>query len=84
VGEKAVKAKGAVDENVMVKLLSQYSERLIEMLDERFKVSTISSREGSSPPEDSATVSGAENATPEDQTDRMESATITSNGSASK
>jgi WD40 repeat protein len=37
VGEKALKNKEAVEENVMVKILNQYSERLMEMLDERFK-----------------------------------------------
>jgi WD40 repeat protein len=37
VGEKALKNKEAVEESVMVKLLNQYSERLLEMLDERFK-----------------------------------------------
>jgi WD40 repeat protein len=36
VGEKAVKAK-AVDENLMVKLLDQFSERLVGMLDERLE-----------------------------------------------
>jgi WD40 repeat protein len=36
VGERAMKARGAADETVMVKLLSQYSERLLEMLDEKF------------------------------------------------
>ncbi|RDI82251.1 hypothetical protein Vi05172_g7952 [Venturia inaequalis] len=36
VSEKAMKARGAADETVMVKMLSQYSERLLEMLDEKF------------------------------------------------
>jgi WD40 repeat protein len=36
VGEKAMKARGDVNETVMAKLLSQYSERLLEMLDEKF------------------------------------------------
>jgi len=36
VGEKAMKARGVAEETVMVKLLSQYSERLLEMLDEKF------------------------------------------------
>jgi hypothetical protein len=36
VGEKAMKARGVVDETAMVNLLSQYSERLLEMLDEKF------------------------------------------------
>jgi hypothetical protein len=55
VGEKAMKAKGAVDESIMVKLLSQYSERLIEMLDERFKGVVVSpSKENSSPTEENA------------------------------
>lgn len=36
VSEKAMKARGAADETVMVKMLSQYSERLVEMLDEKF------------------------------------------------
>ena len=34
VGEKAIKSK-TVDESVMVKLLDQYSERLVQMLDEK-------------------------------------------------
>lgn len=37
VGEKALKSKGSIEETVMVKLLNQYSDRLIEMLDEKFK-----------------------------------------------
>jgi hypothetical protein len=41
VGEKALKNKEAVEENVMVKLLNQYSERLMEMLDERFKGAVV-------------------------------------------
>lgn len=36
VSEKAMKARGVADETVMVKMLSQYSERLLEMLDEKF------------------------------------------------
>jgi hypothetical protein len=36
VGEKAMKARGVAEETVMIKLLSQYSERLLEMLDEKF------------------------------------------------
>ncbi|KAF2404895.1 WD40 repeat-like protein [Trichodelitschia bisporula] len=39
VGEKAMKSRNAVEENAMVKLLSQYSERLLEMLDEKFSAS---------------------------------------------
>ncbi|KAF2497980.1 WD domain-containing protein, partial [Lophium mytilinum] len=38
VGERAVKAK-TVDETVMVKLLDQYSERLVQMLDEKIAIS---------------------------------------------
>jgi hypothetical protein len=60
VGEKAMKAKGAVDESIMVKLLSQYSERLIEMLDERFKGVVVSpSKENSSPTEENAAAAAA-------------------------
>jgi hypothetical protein len=38
VGERAVKAK-TVDETVMVKLLDQYSERLVQLLDEKISIS---------------------------------------------
>lgn len=38
VGERAVKSKG-MDETVMVKLLDQYSERLVQMLDEKIAAS---------------------------------------------
>lgn len=38
VGEKAIKSK-SLDENAMVKLLDQYSERLVEMLDEKISAS---------------------------------------------
>jgi WD40 repeat protein len=54
VGERAIKAKGKVDEGIMVKLLSQYSERLIEMLDERFKGLNTSTNSGSSAGEEDA------------------------------
>jgi WD40 repeat protein len=57
VGEKAIKAKGAVDENVMVKVLSQYSERLIEMLDEKFK-GVLTLKEGQRDLDGSITGSG--------------------------
>ena len=40
-GEKAMKSRGQAEETVMVKLLSQYSERLLEMLDEKFAAATI-------------------------------------------
>lgn len=36
IGEKALKNKGKAEEQAMVQLLSQYSERLMEMLDEKF------------------------------------------------
>ena len=38
VGEKATQAKG-LDDSVMVKLLDQYSERLVNMLDEKIAAS---------------------------------------------
>jgi WD40 repeat protein len=50
VGEKAIKSKGVVEESVMVKILNQYSERLMEMLDEKFKeISTTGSGKSDSP-----------------------------------
>jgi len=36
VGEKATKSRGVLEESMMVKLLNQYSERLMEMLDSKF------------------------------------------------
>jgi hypothetical protein len=36
VGEKAMKSRGVLEESTMVKLLNQYSERLMEMLDTKF------------------------------------------------
>ena len=36
VGEKAMKSRGVLEESMMVKLLNQYSERLMEMLDTKF------------------------------------------------
>jgi WD40 repeat protein len=63
VGEKALRSKEAVDENVMVKLLNQYSERLIEMLDERFRGSVGSNgsvkEEGKGEEEGDSTEGGA-------------------------
>jgi len=41
-----MKARGVADEGVMVKLLSQYSERLLEMLDEKF-AATLAKHNGS-------------------------------------
>lgn len=55
VGEKAMKARGVAEETVMVKLLSQYSERLLEMLDEKFAATLAKQISGTSgtltPPE---------------------------------
>lgn len=47
VGEKATQAKG-LDDSVMVKMLDQYSERLVEMLDEKIAASVAKQvRQGS-------------------------------------
>jgi WD domain, G-beta repeat len=64
VAEKAMKSRGHEQETVMVKLLSQYSERLLEMLDEKFAATHIkrakvdSAGEGSS----NGSINGAEDA----------------------
>jgi WD40 repeat protein len=67
VGEKAMKARGVVDETAMVKLLSQYSERLLEMLDEKFAATLakqLNLNTGNSEDSESAG-SGRTNSTPE-------------------
>lgn len=69
VGEKAMKAKGVVDETAMVKLLAQYSERLLEMLDDKFAVTLakaqVARANGEIVDEDdnTAAAAGAESAT---------------------
>jgi WD40 repeat protein len=64
VGEKAMKARGVAEETVMVKLLSQYSERLLEMLDEKFAATLAKqiSGNGTLTPPDSGGGGGAEDA----------------------
>ncbi|KAF2431967.1 WD40 repeat-like protein [Tothia fuscella] len=63
VGERAMKAKGAADETVMVKLLSQYSERLLEMLDEKFAATLAKGINSHASP--GASPGGSANTTPE-------------------
>lgn len=43
-----MKARGTVEETVMVKVLSQYSERLLEMLDEKFAATLAKQINGTS------------------------------------
>jgi WD40 repeat protein len=47
VGEKAIKAKDAFEEGIMAKVLNQYSEKLIEILEERMNGVRISEKRGS-------------------------------------
>lgn len=48
VGEKVIRAKGAIDENTMVRMIDTYSEKLIEMLGEKINSMVLTSpKEGS-------------------------------------
>jgi len=58
VGEKAIKSKG-VDEAVMVKLLDQYSERMLEVLDQKIEASIAAKKNGSSLGEEVGISAGA-------------------------
>lgn len=49
IGEKALKNKGKAEEQAMVQLLSQYSERLMEMLDEKFAAASLGASESKRP-----------------------------------
>lgn len=57
VGEKAMKSRGVLEESTMVKLLNQYSERLMEMLDNKF--ASRNGRENGSAGEESMSRSGS-------------------------
>ena len=69
VGEKATKSRGVLEESMMVKLLNQYSERLMEMLDTKFAArkenGESTSRSGSL--DDSDTATGAVDSPREDE-----------------
>lgn len=80
VGEKAIKSK-TVDESVMVKLLDQYSERLVQMLDEKIAATIAlqvrqNSDSGLSGP-NTAAGSGASGDETEKETDNEASTTNT-------